>query len=34
MYFDFCHMYAGRSEVETNVAFIYIFVIMEHSVID
>ena len=24
IYFDFCHMYTGRSEVETKVAYIYI----------
>ena len=33
IYFDFCHMHTGRSEVETKVVFIYIFVIMEHGVI-
>ena len=24
IYFDFCHMYTGRSEVETKLTFIYI----------
>ena len=33
IYFDFCHMHTGRSEVETKVVYIYIFVIMEHGVI-